>query len=291
MSNFVSGIVDIGSDIIGGITGSTAADAAEGAAETQSEAGLAAIEAQKLAARKGDKFLRPFAQLGRQGIQQAGFLTDPQAQFDFLQSNPLFQLGLDNANQQTQKSAASRGRLSAGDTLEQLSNNVLLQAQPLIAQQGANIRGLINTGAGIAGSRANIQQGLGAGTSGLLTDIGAAQAAGQVGAANATGQFGQSLLGAGTGAALGQAGLLGGAGAGLGALIGLSDERLKRNKRVIGRHKGHVVWSWTWNELAKKTFNLSGESIGVMAQTLKLTNPSAVSEGADGFLRINYGAL
>jgi len=259
---------------IGNITGSSGADAAGRAADKQIAAGKEAIIAQQEAAVRGQEFLSPFSAVGQQGVDQAGFLTDPQAQFDFLQSNPLFQLGLDNANQQTNQRAASRGRLSAGDTLEQLSNNVLLQAQPLIAQQNQNIRGLINVGTGIAGGQANIEQGLGAATSGLLTDIGAAGAAGTVGAANARAQGTQNLLNLGTQ-----------------AFTALSDERLKEKKRVIGRYKGHVAWSWTWNAKAKELFNLSGESAGVMAQTLKLTHPSAVSEGADGYLRVNYGAL
>jgi hypothetical protein len=186
--------------------GDEGAKAAERAAGTQAAAGREAIIAQQEAAKRGQEFLSPFTQIGQQGIEQAGFLTDPNAQFDFLQSNPLFQMGLDNANRVTQQSAASRGRLSAGDTLEQLTNNALLTAQPLINQQSQNIRGLLNVGTGIAGSQANIETGLGANVGGLLTDIGAAQAAGQVGSANARTAGNQQLLNlAGTlgGAAIG----------------------------------------------------------------------------------------
>ena len=144
---------------VGSITGSSQADAAKGAARTQGRAGKRAIVERREAAERSQEFLSPFAAVGQQGVDQAGFLTDPQAQFDFLQSNPLFQLALENANTQTQQSAASAGRLSAGDTLEQLSNNVLLSASPLINQQSQNIRGLINVGTGIAGSQANIETG------------------------------------------------------------------------------------------------------------------------------------
>lgn len=196
MGGFVNKVANVASfGLIDDITGAGAAgDAATDAANIQAQAGQQAILAQQQAAKQGQKFLRPFAQLGQQGLEQAGFLTDPQAQFDFLQSNPLFQLGLDNANQQTNQRAASRGRLSAGDTLEQLSNNVLLQAQPLIQQQKQSISGLLNTGVGLAGSRANIAQGLGAGVGGLLTDIGAAQASGVVGEANANSAVTQGLF-------------------------------------------------------------------------------------------------
>jgi len=122
---------------------------------------------------EGQAFLQPFGGVGLQGAEQAGFLTDPQAQFDFLQSNPLFQLSLDNANTQTNKFAASRGRLSAGDTLQQLSNNVLLSAAPLIQSQKQSIGDLLNLGVNVAGNQGS-----------LLTGQGASLAGGIVGSAN-----------------------------------------------------------------------------------------------------------
>lgn len=129
--------------------------------------------------------LDPFAAIGQTGVEQAGFLTDPTAQFDFLQNNPLFQLGLDNANTQTNKFAASRGRLSAGDTLQQLNQNALLTAAPLIQGQKQSIADLLNLGASTAGNQGN-----------LLTGQAAAQAAGLVGAANARGQGAANIFGA-----------------------------------------------------------------------------------------------
>ena len=161
------------------------AEASEDSAAIQAESARLAIIAQREAAARAQGFLDPFAAVGQQGIDQAGFLANPQAQFDFLQNNPLFQASLDNANTVTQKAAASRGRLNAGDTLTDLSNNFLLSARPLIADQRQDIGNLLNLGTGIAGSQANIETGLGAGTSGLLTDIGNVQGAGLVGAANA----------------------------------------------------------------------------------------------------------
>ena len=101
---------------------------------------------------------------------------------------------MQNANTVTQKSAASRGRLSAGDTLEELSNNVLLSASPLIDRQRQDINNLLNLGTGIAGSQANIETGLGATTGGLITDIGSARSAGLVGGANARAAGASNLL-------------------------------------------------------------------------------------------------
>ena len=139
------------------------------------------------------------AVVGQQGIEQAGFLTDPQAQFDFLQSNPLFNLALDNANQATLAGAAAGGRVGAGDTLKDLTNNALLSAQPLIDRQSQNINNLLNLSTGIAGSQANIETGLGATTGGLLTDIGSVRSAGEIGAANALGSGARNLLNTGLG--------------------------------------------------------------------------------------------
>ncbi len=240
------------------LTGKTAANAALKGADIQSEAATLAAEQVGIAGeqagtlvgdagtlagrqisqggRQAGALLDPFQAVGQQGVDQASFLTDPQAQFDFLQNNPLFQLGLDNANRQTSQLAASRGRLSAGDTLTQLNNNALLTASPLIAQQKQSIGDLLNLGQGTAfnqgnilqntaGSRANITQNTGLnlanilqGTSAnqgnLLTGAAAAQAAGLVGAANARSAGIGNILSLG-GAALGFVG--GAEAAGVGA--------------------------------------------------------------------------
>jgi len=154
------------------LKGKDAARAAREAGDIQQEAAVGA-----------SALFDPFAPLGASGVEQAGFLTDPTAQFDFLQSNPLFQASLDNANQQTLQSAAARGRLSSGDTLQQLSQNTLLAASPLIQQQKQSIGDLLNIGTNVAGSQGN-----------LLTGGAAAQAGGIVGAANARAQGTQNLL-------------------------------------------------------------------------------------------------
>lgn len=171
-----------------------AAKAAGDAANLQAEAAGRGIEATETGAERGLEFLAPFSQLGQTGIEQAGFLTDPQAQFDFLQSNPLFQMGLDNLNTQTLQSAAARGRLSAGDTLQQLTSNSLLAASPLIAQQKQSIGDLLNFGAGVAGGQANIATGTGTNIANLIGSQGAAIAAGTIGAQNARGAGAQNTL-------------------------------------------------------------------------------------------------
>jgi hypothetical protein len=176
------------------LTGKTAANAALRGGELQSAAATdAAGNVAQTGAQAGALF-NPLAQLGQAGVEQAGFLTDPNAQFDFLQSNPLFQMGLDNANQQTNQMAAARGRLSAGDTLQQLNNNALLTASPLIQQQKQSIGDLLNIGQNAIGNQAGILQNTTANQNNLLTGAAAAEAGGIVGAANARGAGAANLF-------------------------------------------------------------------------------------------------
>lgn len=228
MGGFVSDVVEIGSlgliqDPLGIEAQQDAADAAafasQQAAGAQVGLGREAIVAGEEAAARGQEFLAPFGIVGEQALDQAGFLTDPQAQFDFLQNNPLFDLALQNANQQTQFGAASRGRLSAGDTLQQLSNNVLLSAQPLVNQQSQNIAGLLDFGRGLATTQANVEIGQGSNVANLLTQIGNAQAAGIVGSANAL-QVGAQAPQQATQQLLSLAGVVGGAAIGNPNLVG-----------------------------------------------------------------------
>ncbi len=303
------------------LTGKTAAKSAKSAGQTQqrqalssardiNQAGLVSRTQVGRAGQQAGSLLDPFAEVGQQGLDQSGFLTDPQAQFDFLQSNPLFQLALDQANVGTQQSAAAQGRLSAGDTLQQLSNNVLLSAQPLIAQQRQSIGGLIDLGRGVAseqggilqntaGNIANIRQGTATNVANLQTGGAAAQAAGIVGAANARGARAGNILGLATGGLSQAAGIAptgtapGGQNTGFDIAglvqggIGLfSDENLKDSIELVGVENGHNIYKWAWNKLAN-SLGLTGESRGVIAQQVKETNPEAISY-QDGFMKVNY---
>ena len=158
--------VAVGVAAVGAVSANVSSNRASGAAKKSANAALQAGDVQAQAAQEASTLLDPFQAVGQQGIDQAGFLTDPKAQFDFLQSNPLFQMSLDNANRQTQQSAASRGRLSAGDTLQQLSNNVLLSASPLIANQKQSIGDLLNLGVNVAGNQGSLRTGQGAALAG-----------------------------------------------------------------------------------------------------------------------------
>jgi len=273
-------------NLVGGITGSTAANAAKDSAAIQADAGQQAIEQIKASTAEGQAFLQPFQQLGQQGLDQSSFLTDPNAQFDFLQNNPLFQMRLDNANTVTQQSAAARGRLSSGDTLQQLTNNSLLTAAPLIADQKSSIQNLLNQGLQTAQGQANTAIGQGTNIANTTTDIGAALAAGQVGAANARSSGAQNILSLGgqiAGSSLGKS-----IGSGIAGLF--SDPLLKENVKSIGTKNGFNIYSWDWNETAENELGLKGSSEGVMANEVCKFMPEAV-QYKDGFMQVNYSMI
>ena len=250
----------------------------------------------------------PYAQIGQQGVDQAGFSTDPNAQFNFLQNNPLFQMGLDNANTQTNQMAAARGRLSAGDTMQQLNQNAMLVGQPMIAAQKNAIQNQLTMGqnavnrqSGIlsndavnrsniigstAGSQAKMAMGNQANVGNLLGSAAAATAAGHVAAKNAKAAGAAGLLNAAVGVAGGMSG------AGMFApdeLSIFSDPSLKDNIVKIGVDNGHNIYSWDWNDKAYN-LGLAGSSSGVMADEVKVKNPEAITMDR-GFMKVNYGML
>lgn len=280
-------------DTVNSFTGRSAAKAATNSANIQAASGQAAIDAQlqanreaiaasNAAANKGIGFLDQFSGITQRGIDESSFLANPEAQFEFLKNNPLFNLALENANRETSARAASKGRLSAGDTLEQLSNNVLLASQPLIDRQRNDIGNLLNIGQNISTSKANAAIGQGSNVSNILTNqgtnvsnaltsIGAAKAAGVVGAASARDQGTSNLIQLG------------------GSLF--SDSRLKENGEITGiNENGYNLWKWSWNDTAKKLFNLDGDSYGVMFSDVLEKNPEAV-EYQDGYGKVNYNMI
>jgi hypothetical protein len=280
------------------LTGKTAANAAIAGGDIQSAAATDAAGSVAQAGEQAGALFDPLAQLGQSGVQQAGFLTDPKAQFDFLQNNPLFQMGLDNANTQTNQFAAARGRLSAGDTLQQLNQNALLTASPLIQQQKQSIGDLLSIGQGAIGNQANILQNTASNQGNLLTGAAAAQAAGIVGAANARGAGASNLFGAALslgGAALASpAGTFGGAvppppGPGIGGAPVASDPKLKANIVKVGTENGHNTYTWDWNDKANG-IGLFGSSTGVMADEVKAKKPEAVTMN-NGYMQVDYSMI
>lgn len=259
-------------DLAGTDRARRAKEASEAAEAEQLDALGRSIAETRRATAEGQGFLSPFGDVGLQGVEQAGFLTDPQAQFDFLQNNPLFQLGLDNANTQTNQFAAARGRLSAGDTLQQLNNNALLTASPLIQSQKNSIGDLLNFGSGIATSQANTAIGQGSQIANAFENQGNVLAAGIQG---------RNQIQADTTANQNQ----------LAAQIfgSFSDPSLKTNVKRTGSKNGFNTYSWDWNELAS-SLGLTGSGVGVMADEVKAIKPEAVAVDR-GFMKVNYNMI
>jgi hypothetical protein len=76
----------------------------------------------------------------------------------------------------------------------------------------------------------------------------------------------------------------------IGTIMGLfSDEKLKDNITLVGQSKGHNVYTWTWNNVAKE-LGINTPEIGVIAQEVAHI-PNAVFKHESGYLTVNYGAL
>lgn len=215
-------------------------------------------------------FLSPFGDVGLQGVEQANFLTDPNAQFDFLQNNPLFKLGLDNANTQTNKLAASQGRLSAGDTLQQLNDNALLAASPLIQSQKNSIGDLLNFGGGIATNQANTEIGQGSQISNAFENQGNVAASGLAG----RNQISQDTRANQQQTAATIASFF-------------SDPALKANiKQIADSNEVFNMYTWDWNDKGN-SLGLYGTSTGVMADEVLEVMPEAITIDR-GFMKVDY---
>lgn len=206
--SFLKDIVSIAAPIVGtavggpvggaigsAIGGAVASSGQESAANQATAEQLAAIQQAQERTEQGiassQAFFDPLAQVGQRGIDLAGFLADPQAQAKLAFNNPLFQLSREALTEDINQSAASRGRLTAGDTLVQLQNAGAVAAQPFIDRQRQDILNLLNIAGTTAGQQSGIEQ---RGTQqlvDLITGGGATQAAGTIAAQNAqTSQLG-----------------------------------------------------------------------------------------------------
>jgi hypothetical protein len=74
------------------------------------------------------------------------------------------------------------------------------------------------------------------------------------------------------------------------SLFALSDKRLKQNIKLVDKVKGHNIYTWDWNDTAKK-LGVSLPAKGVIAQEILQSNPEAVALHESGYLMVNYGAL
>ena len=127
--------------------GKKARDAARSAADKQAQAAREAGELTADAQEQLRADLAPFRQAGETAIPLLEqFATDPSARVDALQQNPLFQAALNSRDRATLGAAATQGRIGTGGFSQQLSENFLLSASPLLQQQEQSLLNLANIG-------------------------------------------------------------------------------------------------------------------------------------------------
>lgn len=176
------------------LTGSEDAKAAKQSMEVQKQQAISNASDIGAASKSALSRYDPLQEVGQRGIDLSGFLGDADQQFSFLQNNPLFQLGLDNLNKQTSKSASSTGRLNTGDTYDQIVNNATLAGQPILDRQRQDIMNLLGISQNATNNQANIEMTTAQDVANLLSGGAASEAAGIVGAQNAkSGAFGNII--------------------------------------------------------------------------------------------------
>ncbi len=277
--------------------------AAQRAEQAQLEANQQALEETRRATEQALGFFSPFEGLGQEVPQLLQYLLDPNQQIQELQQNPLLELATQNLNEQTLGMAAARGRLSAGDTMSQLQNNLLLAAQPLLDRRRQDVSGLLNLQQGLSGAQGNIAIGQGAQVADLLGNVGNIRAAQDIGTMNQTNQLIQGILQA-AGSAMGGMGGMGGAGGSVGGAGGaganasglfssgamFSDNRLKKNIKQIGKGKEFNLYEWEWNDEAENNLGLKGKAKGYLYNDVAQSRPDAVSQQS-GYGVVHYDKL
>lgn len=252
-------------DLIGGLTGSGAANAAAGA---QSAAIGEAINKQDKALGDIKDLQQPYIDIGTRNLGGLeSLVTDPNAQLNYVQNNPFFSAMAGQAQNSLFNNAAARGKVGSGGTAEALQNSLLLLGNGLVDNAINRYSGLANMGQNAVNSTSGYIANNANQVSDLLTARGDAQAAGIVGARNAnTGAFNSLLNFAGGG------GTLGSIGTGIGSFLGLCDENFKDIIRKVGE---------TTDGLPIYLFRYKGEdklNVGVMAQDVEKVRPEAVHD-------------
>lgn len=128
--------------------------------------------------------IQPYVDSGNQtvgGLTQ--LVNDPQAQADYIRSNPFYQTLADDTEQRLLANQAAKGKVGSGGTAAELQNQLLQLGNSLLNQNITQRQNLVNTGYNAANTSAD-----------LSTQAGNANAAGTIGAYNAqTGAINNAL--------------------------------------------------------------------------------------------------
>jgi hypothetical protein len=255
-----------GEDLVGGLTGQTAADASLAAAQLQRDSAVDALNYQKEKDALARSDLQPFVGNGKDLLGMYKLMLDPRAQANYLTANPMFQAAIEKSNTGLKNTYGFSGK--RGDLQNAITQNYMATGQNYVNNALNNLWNPITLSQASAAGQALGAQNAGAQGSDLITGAGNAGAAGIVGAANAQ-QAGMANL-----AQIG------------GGILGafLSDRRLKKHVTRIGSHGPYNVYAWQYRGGNDDIY------IGVMADEVKQINPAAVVN-IDGFDAVLYGAL
>lgn len=228
--------------------------------------------------------LDPYSQVGDQALQNVNFLNDGQAQMDYLQNNPIYKSMLDNANSQTQASAAARGRIGAGDTMGQLANNALVTGQTLVDSRKNDIMGQLGFGQANAAQIGGLQLDKSLNIGGVLGQMGDVEASGIVGYQNR--QDAQRVA-----KDKKKSNTLSTIASVAGAFAAFSDINLKEDINFEYNKNGFNFYNWKWNKIAGEKLGLFGKSQGVIAQEVEKTNPELIISDSSGYKKVNYAGV
>lgn len=273
MTNFIADISNPGGMGPGGendpFFGGAASHAAGEASALQVAQADRALLAQQQAQAEIRGDLSPFREFGANALpllQSA--VADPSER---VLNNPFFQAMAGDQEQRLLASRAARGKVGSGGTGDELTRNLLLLGNDFAQQDIGNMFNMSTIGANAAAQQGTqTQQGAGAMT-GIMGQLGNAQAAGTVGAANAQAQGAGNMLSAG-----------------IGLLSAFSDQRLKENIEYSHVHPvyGVNIYNWDWTEEAEAIV-VDQDTSGPIAQELMLTRPDLVIEDPEtGYLKV-----
>lgn len=165
-----------------------ARDATQDATRALKGAGTEAINFLQGSLQQARGDLQPFQQFSTGVLPDLQNMLSLEGQSDFLRNNPLFNQALERFDTDTGKFAASRGRLGAGDTREELFNNFFRAGGPLLQNQIDNLIKSALIGDAAAIGSANATTNVGSNIADIIGSIGSASAAGSLGQASATAQ-------------------------------------------------------------------------------------------------------
>ncbi len=210
---------------------------------------------------------------GRLGVQTAQFGGTPEAATLAMAQERAKNEAMFGAMQQARQEQAQQAALGS----QFLGQSYMPQAQMLNAIQGTSLFPQMQQQAQLYGAGQFGETMM----SGVEAQLLAEQAR-----ANLIGGLGSSML-SGLFAPVATQG--GGVGNILTTLFS-SDVRLKDNIEKVGTVDGINLYTWDWTKEGK---DIAGDqkAFGVLAQEIQQIRPSAVIEGSDGYLRVDYSKL